>query len=225
MKRWTVGDLMTDTVVTVGEDARYKEIVETLARHAVSAVPVVDAEDRVVGIVSEADLLHKLEFVGLAPHVHLFEGKRRRSGRAKADADTARGLMTSPAVVIGPTESLPAAAELMDVERVKRLPVVDSAARLVGILSRQDLLRTYLRDDAAIRQEVIDEVLDRTLWIEPETVTVGVQRGIVTLGGTVDRRSTVPMAVHLVGCVTGVVDVVSHLTYQYDDTRVTVGVS
>ena len=208
---------MTGTVVTVGERTPYKEIVETLATHAVSAVPVVTDERRVVGIVSEADLLHKMEFAGLEPHVHLLERKQRRVARAKAAADTAGDLMTSPAVVIGTEESLTTAAKRMDAERVKRLPVVDEYGHLVGILSRRDLLRVYLREDGAIAKEITDDVLLRALWIEPGTVTVAVERGVVTLAGTVDRRSTVPLVVHLVETVAGVVEVVDHLTYHHDD--------
>jgi len=218
MKRWTVGDVMTSAVVTVGEDTPYKEIVEKLAAHAVSAVPVVTGEGRVVGVVSEADLLHKMEFAGLEPHVRRLERRRRRVARAKAGADTAGHLMTAPAVVIGPKESLTTAAKLMDAEAVKRLPVVDQSGRLVGILSRRDLLRVYLRDDKAILREVTEDVLLRALWIEPGTVVVHVERGVVTLAGPLDRRSSVPLVVRLVEIVPGVVEVVDHLTYHYDDT-------
>jgi CBS domain-containing protein len=218
MKRWTVEDVMTRAVVTVDEDAPYKEVVETLAEHAVSAVPVVAKDGRVVGIVSEADLLHKMEFAGLEPHVHLLERKRRRTARAKASAETAGDLMTSPAIVIGVPESLTTAAKIMDAERVKRLPVVDEFGHLAGILSRRDLLRVYLRDDDAIRHEVNEDVLLRSLWIEPGTVSVEVERGVVTLAGTVDRRSTVPLVVRMVETVAGVVEVVNHLSYHHDDT-------
>jgi CBS domain-containing protein len=217
MRRWLVRDMMTGTVVAVGESAPYKEIVEKLSEHAVSAVPVVTEDRRVVGIVSEADLLHKMEFAGLEPHLHLLERKRRRVARAKAGADMAADLMTSPAIVIGASESLTTAAKLMDAERVKRLPVVDEQGHLVGILSRRDLLRVYLREDGAILKEVTDDVLLRAMWIEPGTVTVTVERGVVTMAGTVDRRSTVPIVVRLVETVAGVVEVVDHLTYHHDD--------
>lgn len=218
MRRWSVQDVMTTDVVTVDQSAGYKEIVDALAKHAVSALPVVDGDRRVLGVVSEADLLHKMEFAGLEPHVHLLERKRRRTARNKATADTARDLMSAPAVVVRPNEPLANVAKLMDAERVKRLPVVDESGRLVGIISRRDLLRVYLRDDEAIRDEIVTQVLLRTLWIEPNTITVEVSRGVVTLSGTVDRRSTVPLVVRLVEGVGGVVDVVDQLTYHYDDT-------
>jgi CBS domain-containing protein/PII-like signaling protein len=218
MRRWTVKDVMTEKVVSVAEETPYKEIVEMLARHAVSAVPVVDRDRRVLGVVSEADLLHKVEFAGLEPHLRVLERKQRGASRDKASAEVARELMSSPAVVIGRAESVPAAAKLMDREKVKRLPVVDEYGRLTGIVSRRDLLKMYLRGDEAIRDEIIEEVLVRTMWIEPEAVSVTVERGVVTLGGTTDRRSTAEHVARLVASVAGVVDVVDQLGYGYDDT-------
>lgn len=218
MQRWTVKDVMTDGVVSVTEETPYKEIVETLAQNGVSAVPVIDEDRRVIGIVSEADLLHKMEFTGLEPHVHLLERRQRRVARAKAAGDIARDLMSSPAVTVSSGGSLPAVAKMMDDERVKRLPVVDEQGRLVGIVSRSDLLRMYLRDDASIRAEIREQVLRRTMWIDPETITVAVERGIVTLAGTADRRSTAQIAARLCESVVGVVDVVDEIAYDYDDT-------
>jgi len=102
---------------------------------------------------------------------------------------------------------------------IKRLPVVDGQGRLVGIVSRADLLRLFLRDDEAIHREVVDDVLLRALWIDPATVLVTVQDGVVTLVGHLERKSLVPMAIHLTRTVPGVVDVVSQLTYDLDDDR------
>jgi CBS-domain-containing membrane protein len=218
MRRWTVKDVMTENVVSVTDTTPYKEIVELLAQHAVSAVPVVDSAQRVIGIVSEADLLHKIEFTGLEPHVHILERKQRRAARAKAAGDVARDLMSSPAVTISPDASLSAVAKVMDDERVKRLPVVDEQGRLGGIVSRRDLLRVFLRGDEALREEIRSQVLRRTLWVDPDTITVVVERGIVTLSGTADRRSTAQITVRLCESVEGVVEVVDQLRYEYDDT-------
>jgi CBS domain-containing protein len=218
MQRWTVKDVMTTNVVSVTEQTPYKEIVESLAQNAVSAVPVVDDGTRVLGVVSEADLLHKMEFTGLEPHMHLFERKQRRTARAKASGDVARNLMSSPAVVVSSSAPISAVAKTMDEEKVKRLPVVDEEGRLVGIVSRADLLRVYLRDDAAIQDEIREEVVRRTLWIDPDTITATVERGVVTLAGTADRRSTAQIAARLCESVAGVVEVVDQMTYAYDDT-------
>ncbi len=218
MRRWTVKDVMTENVVSVTDTTSYKEIVELLAQHEVSAVPVVDSAQKVIGVVSEADLLHKMEFTGLEPHVHILERKQRRVARAKAAGDVARDLMSSPAVTISPDASLSAVAKLMDDERVKRLPVVDDQGRLSGIVSRRDLLRVYLRSDEAIQDEIRDQVLRRTLWIDPDTITVVVERGVVTLNGTADRRSTAQITVRLCESVGGVTEVIDQLRYEYDDT-------
>lgn len=212
-----VQDVMTGAVVTVGPDTGYKEIVDALVDGAVSAVPVVDDQDHVLGVVSEADLMRKLEYTGGGAQARLFEW-RRRAAREKADGDHAAAVMTAPAVTIGPEASVTEAARTMDERGVKRLPVVDARGRLVGIVSRRDLLRDYLRPDAELRTEITDAVLRRVLLIEPGAVDVEVDRGLVTLRGTTDRRSTAQIAVRLTHLVPGVVDVRDELTYEYDDT-------
>jgi CBS domain-containing protein len=217
MKQWCVSDVMTEKVVAVSADAAFKDVVETLALHGISAMPVVDAGGGVIGVVSEADLLHRVEAAAGEPHHGLLARKRRRAGRATASADAAGDLMSTPAVVVAPSVPVAAAARLMEREGVKRLPVV-AEGRLVGIVSRGDLLRIYRRDDQALREEIVDQVLGRTLWIEPRTVSVSVEKGIVTLRGPADRRSTRDLIVRLVSMVVGVVDVVDELTCTYDDT-------
>lgn len=218
MARWSVEDVMTGHVVSVGADASFKEIVEMLAQHRVSAMPVVDTDGQVVGVVSEADLLHKMELPGLHQGRHLWQRKQRREARGKATGDAARDLMSAPAVTVGLGTAVGMAAHMMEREQVKRLPVVDQPGRLVGIVSRGDLLRVYLRADADIAAEVRDEVLVRTLWIDPASISISVDRGVVTLTGTTDRRSTTDIVVRLTESVPGVVDVVSRLTATYDDT-------
>jgi CBS domain-containing protein len=218
MRRWTVKDVMTEDVVSITETMAFKEIAELLAQHRVSAVPVVDSDKKVIGVVSEADLLHKMEFSGLEPQLRILERKQRRVARTKAAGDVARDLMSSPAVTIGPDASLSEVAILMDDEHVKRLPVVDEQGTLHGIVSRSDLLRVYLRTDGALRDEIKEQVLRRTLWIDPETMTVDVKDGIVTLGGTADRRSTAQIIVRMTETVGGVVEVVDKLAFEYDDT-------
>jgi CBS domain-containing protein len=221
MRKHTVAEVMTTDVVSVPETAGYKEIVAALAHREVSAVPVVNDDGRVVGVVSEADLLYKVEYAGQAPPAgRLWDRKRIRTARTKASADTAVDLMTSPAITVGPRDKVTTAAKLMDAEKVKRVPVVDEQGQLVGIVSRGDVLRLFLRGDDDIRREVRDEVLLRTLWIDPTDIRVDVAQGVVTLGGTLDRRSTIALVVAIVQSVAGVVDVVSHFSYHYDDRKI-----
>jgi CBS domain-containing protein len=216
MKQWKVSDVMTTPVVSVREDTPYAEIVGTLANDKISAVPVQDSFGRVLGVVSEADLLHKVEFIGDEPRV--FEWGSRKANRAKAHASTAEELMTSPAITVQPGSSVVEAARLMEQEHVKRLPVVDEIGRLVGVVSRNDLLRMYLRPDPELRDEIVENVLRRMLWIDPVAVEVDVTGGVVTLGGQVDRKSTAEIAVHVTKGVPGVVGVVDQLAWSYDDT-------
>jgi CBS domain-containing protein len=220
MKRWYVGDVMTRDVVSVGTATGYKEIADLLVRHSISAVPVVEADRRVLGVVSEADLLARLEYADRVPR-HPLALRRLRNGREKAAGDTAVGLMTAPAVTIAATETVTRAARLMDAARVKRMPVVDDDGHLVGIVSRRDLVRMYTRPDPQVRATVTNGVL-RSLWIEPTEVDVAVRAGIVTLTGHLDRRSTADIVVAFTKATPGVVDVVDKLDCDTDD-RDTVG--
>jgi len=145
-----VKDLMTTQVVTAGPATSFKELVARLATHRVSAVPVVDEDRRVLGIVSEADLLLKEEFPDPDQNIPLFWTRRRRLERAKAAGATARDLMTAAVASIFPEATVPEAARRMHTAGVKRLPVVDGDGRLVGIVSRADPPKVFLRADADI---------------------------------------------------------------------------
>jgi CBS domain-containing protein len=221
MKRHTVADVMTRRVVTVTGETGYKQIVETLTSNAVSAVPVVDAGSHVVGVVSEADLLHKVDIAAIEPHGWPLERKRVRIAREKANADFARDLMSAPPITVAESDPVAIAARLMDTEQVKRLPVVDSQGRLVGIVSRSDLLRPYLRSDEDIREEISQGVLLHTMWMDPREFTVAVDQGIVTIRGEVERSSTIPILVGIIRSVPGVVDVIERVSSRLDDDRQT----
>ncbi|WKU06540.1 CBS domain-containing protein [Micromonospora sp. HUAS LYJ1] len=221
MRTWQVDDVMTREVATVGEETPYRVIVDMLIRRGVSAVPVVDDFRRVLGVVSEADLLHKVEHSGAQEERRVFTGRRRRVSREKAGALLARELMTAPAVTTHPGASLPAAARLMDREAVKRLPVLDDLGRLVGIVTRSDLLRVHLRTDAEIREDVVQEVLRRVLAVRDGLVTVQVRDGAVRLDGRLDRRTAAELAEKLAGQVSGVVQVTSTIGYDVDDAGLT----
>jgi CBS domain-containing protein len=213
---------MTPEVVTVDEGASFKEITATMADHRVSALPVLDDEGRVAGIVSEADLLLKEEFHEGPAGGHRFQGRRQRMERAKAAGATAAELMTAPAVTVGPDATVTEAARLLHRHQIKRLPVVDPAGPLLGIVSRADLLKVFLRGDAEIAREVRQEVLLRAMWVDPDSVTVHVRDGVVTLTGQLERRSLIPIAVGLVHGLDGVVGVVDRLSFEVDDSPIMV---
>jgi CBS domain-containing protein len=217
--RRRVREVMTTQVATVGERAPFKQIVRVLAERRISALPVLDAAGRVVGVVSEADLLHKEEFSGGPGGPRPLEARRRRTARAKAAGDRAAELMTAPAVTVGPEATVAEAAKLLERHGIKRLPVVGDAGRLVGIASRADLLKVFLRSDPDIRREVLEDVLLHTMWLDPDAFTVEVRDGVVTLAGPLEFRSLIPIAVRLVHGVDGVVDVVDRLWFEVDDTR------
>jgi CBS domain-containing protein len=219
MRQWKVKDVMTTDVATVFSDTPYSDIVATLAKHKISAVPVIDKSRRVIGVVSEADLLHKVEFIGDS-NQRVFEWGTRKANRAKADGATAMELMTTPAVTVQPGISVVVAAKRLESQKVKRLPVVDDLGRLVGIVSRGDLLKMYLRPDHDLHEDVVENVLRRMLWIDPSAVKVEVHEGVVTLTGNLDRKSTAELAVHVTKTVPGVIRVVNQLTWEYDDTSV-----
>lgn len=199
---------------TSARGRRVQDIAKLLAEYDITAIPVVDADDRPVGVVSEADLLRKeLDPAGLLPVLH-----PRPADRTKQEATTARGLMNSPAITARPQWTVVEAAQVMERHRVKRLPVVDEADRLVGLISRADLLRVFLRGDSAIREEISGDVLVRTLGIAPDSVTVRVVDGRVSLTGSVERKSLIPVAVRMCQGVDGVVDVTEQLSHRTDDT-------
>jgi CBS domain-containing protein len=207
---------MTYGAVSVAEDTPFKEIVEVLETSGVNAVPVVDRSNRVIGLVSSADLVPKIEYAGTTEHGHLFEGRQHREARRKSDATAAAELMTSPATTVLPQTSLVDATRIMN-GGLKRLPVVDDLGRLIGMVTRRDMLKVYLRGDTNIRADIAVNALTNVVGVEPDQVRSEVHDGTVTLRGQVDRRSLVPSVVRAVEQVDGVVAVKSELGYLVDD--------
>lgn len=212
-----VRDVMTTQVRNVYLGSPVKLIADELDAGRISAMPVLDDEANVVGVVSEADLLHKITYQDDTEEwPRLF--RRHRVDRAKAEGLAARDLMTAPAVTISPNASVVEAALLMEQRHIKRLPVVNDLGSLVGIVSRGDLVRLFLRSDEEIRSEVQEEVLDRALLLSSGSASVWVANGIPTLRGRLKRRSDTQLAAELARRVDGVVDVVNELAWEEDDT-------
>ncbi|MFR9793444.1 CBS domain-containing protein [Streptomyces sp. MB22_4] len=218
MHHRTVEELMTRDVVRARRDTSFKELARLLEENDITAVPVVDEMERPMGVVSEADLLRKsadqADPSGLTPIPHLEAWER-----AKAEGARAEELMSAPAVCARPEWTVVEAARLMEVQHVKRLPVVDEADRLVGIVSRADLLRVFLRRDEAIREEINRDLLRGMLLLDPRDVTAEVRDGRVTLAGVVEFKSQIPVVEQLCRGVDGVVSVSGNLTYRTDDAR------
>ena len=212
-----VRDVMTTDVVTVEAWTPFKEIVARLAEHRISAVPVMDNDGRVLGVVTEADLLLKQEHPDPELDIPLAWSKHRRQEREKAAAAVAGKLMTTPAVTVPPTATVTDAARRMHAAGVKRLPVVDEAGRLVGIVSRADLLKVFTRTDEAIRREIMQDVIVGEFMMAPSRFFIHVNDGVVVLQGRVERRSLIPYLVRAVHAVEGVIQVEVRLTYDVDD--------
>ena len=217
MREPTVASVMTANVITVTPETPFKDVVATLSGNGVSAVPVIGPNGRLLGVVSEADLLPKQEFHGGADPVP--HGVARRRARwFRALGLYAAELMTTPTFTIEPDASVTLAARRLAEHRVRRLFVVDKEGWLVGVVSRRDVLGTFLRADDAIRADIEEQVLGAPLGPSPEsTVRVTVRDGVVTVDGEVEKRSDTGSCVYLIRAVPGVVSVRSNLTYRTDD--------
>ena len=204
----TVKDVMTTSVVVVRRSATFKEMASALRRFRVSALPVIDDEEKVIGVVSEADMLAKDALTD--PGV--IDGLMHHKEVHKAGGLTAGDLMTHPAVTVRPGDSVEHAARLMYNLRIKRLPVVDAGGGLVGVISRTDLLAVYDRPDEQIREEIQGLILHEFLE-DPRQFAVTVQDGVVTLLGSPETAALGHHIVGMVRHVQGVVAVRDCLSY------------
>ncbi|MEU3341784.1 CBS domain-containing protein [Streptomyces sp. NPDC002144] len=225
MKHNKVGSVMSTEVVRAAYGTPFKEVARLLGEHRISGLPVVDEDDKVIGVISETDLMARQ-----ADTPDPFEPKRRfrfaaltangRRQTVKAGARTAGQLMSEPPVTVHADNTIVEAARTMAEHRVERLPVLDEEDRLVGIVTRRDLLKVFLRPDAEIRAEVVDEVLVRALWLPPRSIDVSVTEGVVTLAGHMERKSETEIAVSMTRQIDGVVAVVDKLTFRLDDAHI-----
>lgn len=214
-------ELMSTPVVTVTPEASLKKVAERMVAHRVSGVPVVDHSGRLVGIISESDLVSKLEYgekgqglVGLLDQLAHAVGADR-----KLHARTAAELMTSGVVTGGPDASVRELIHLMTNHIVNRIPIVESG-RVIGIVTRADILRTLVRPDAAITEDVRYRLL-HDLWIDPTGLVISTRDGIVTIAGEVTTRSEAELVKHWAAATEGVVDVDARgLRHRTDDRRI-----
>jgi CBS domain-containing protein len=217
-----VDEVMTRDVVIAIEDMPFKDLVQLLLDKGISGIPVVDQGGYLTGIVTEADLLRvggaegpRSVFVEWLLHPKRLERLEALSGDVRA-----RDVMTRDVVAVAPDTPLPEAVKALLRAGVKRLPVTDAEGRVIGIVSRRDLLRPYLRSDEDIREEIVQDVIWQTLWMTPSMLPVIVRDGVVTIEGQVERRSEREILVELVWRVVGVVGVVDRITQRLDDREI-----
>lgn len=217
----TVKDMMTRSVVSVRPETSIREVARLLIEHRISGLPVVDDAGAVVGVVSEGDLLvhgRDVDHVPRRPLARLFgrQSAKKRKLKAKAQARTAGEAMTAPAIMADVTAPVHTAATLMSDHRIKRLPVV-ADGRLVGIVTRADIVRAFVRTDAELAVAIRDEVLLRRMWLDPRDFQVSVTDGIATVKGSVGRRSTATMVKEMVEMLPGIVAVEADVSWSVDD--------
>jgi CBS-domain-containing membrane protein len=210
----TVSDVMTRQVIAAREDADFKEIVAVMRHGHVSALPVLDAENRVIGVVSEADLLAKEAAAG---GQHAVRHRPHRAEERKVSAVRARDLMTRPAVTIDPDATVVEAARMMRARRVKRLVVTDETGHLLGIVSRIDALSVYGRDDDDIRDEIVYDIIIGDCTLNPDAFEVMVRSGIVTISGQAESKAVADQLLEAIRHVEAVVDVRNRISCPPED--------
>jgi len=215
-----VRDVMTHSVVSVYRSTPLKEVAQTLVDNEISGIPVVDVDGAVLGVVSEADLLVKEQGADAIRHRPLarFLGESRdsRAQLVKLRAIFAEEAMTAPAITITSDRPIHEAGAIMSSRHINRLPVVDDG-RLVGIISRADLVRAYVRSDDELAETIRQDVILRIMWLDPALFTVIVQDGVASISGRVERRSTAEMIERSVRMVPGIIDVHSSVSWWLDD--------
>jgi CBS-domain-containing membrane protein len=210
----TVKDVMTTRVVSVKRDTSFRSMAAALRDCRVSAFPVLDDDGKVIGLVSEADMLAK-EALDSEPHgmPGMIAGLLRRKEYEKARGTTAGDLMSRPPIVVAPDDTLERAARLMYTRKVKRLPVVDESGQLVGIIGRSDLLAVFDRSDEEILKAITDDIVLNQFLADPNALHVTVENGVVTLSGVLETSSVGHEIVDQARHAQGVVAVRDRLSY------------
>jgi CBS domain-containing protein len=211
-----VQEIMTSDVLTIGPEAEIRDVARIFVEHGISGLPVCGAGREILGVVSEGDILFKEQGPRGQSMLSRFGGKAPKE-LEKALAIKVSEAMTAPAITTSPHSSVAEAARLMSEHGINRLPVV-KAGELVGIVTRTDLVRAFVRSDNDIRDEIVDDVLRKTLWLDvPEVIRVDVERGAVRLHGHLETSSDASLLVRLVSRVPGVVSVETGLSWATDD--------
>jgi CBS domain-containing protein len=210
-------NLMTRDVITIGADVSLKEAARRTIEAGISGLPVTAADGSLVGMVTEADFVTT-------------EADRRRKKRAgllrlvyrdveiPSQERRVADVMTTDLIVLGPEADHAEAARLMQTEGIKRIPVVEDG-KLVGLVSRSDVLRIFARSDQEIIEEIREHVIGDILWIDPERVDIKSVEGNVVLRGRLETRSDTELLARLTARVDGVASVANHLEFEVDNTK------
>lgn len=213
----TVADVMTARVHVATPLTPFKFLVRLIEENRISAIPIVDQQGRPVGIVSEADLLLKERRRELETSHDPLHARRHGREKEKAAGSIAGEIMTAPPLTIPAGTSLAEAARFMQQRNVRRLIVVDDRGKIAGIVSRSDLLQVFLRTDAEVLSEIVDDLIPAILMTAERAVAVTVENNVVALKGEVDRKSDADILGRLTCEVDSVVDVINQLTYRWND--------
>jgi CBS domain-containing protein len=215
MKAAKAADVMVSKVITVGPDTAVREIANVLFTNRISAVPVVDDDGVLVGIVSEGDLIHRVEVGTDREYSWWFKLVSNKGMMArdylKSHATRAADVMTKHVVSVPPDMPLGELASLLERHGIKRVPIVDSSGKLVGIVSRADLVHALAnwRSDIAVEPSVADSTLRERIRTEITShlladvsqINVIVRDGVVELwgdAGSRDEKDAIRVAAELV---------------------------
>lgn len=214
-----VRDLMTTDPVTTTPDASLKEAARLMVHNQVSGLPVVEG-DRLVGVVTEGDYLRREADREQPYRLSLLEAMFGDASSEPSPIEKVSEVMTDKVFTIGPDATISEAARVMSKRGIKRLPVLDDEQRLIGIISRADVVNAFTKPDEVIEDEIREDIVRRLLFLEPDAVDVAVSDGVVTLSGRLENRTEAHLLEELSRRISGVVKVDSHLEFEVDDERV-----
>jgi CBS domain-containing protein len=215
--RTLVSEVMTSPALVISARSTFKQAVTRLQDARITAAPVVDDDHRVVGVVSVSDLMLKEERERLESRAQEDGSWAARTAELKAAGRTVQDVMSRPAIVVRPLARVDEAARIMRERGLHRLPVVDEGDHPVGVVTRGDLLKVFLRSDDELQRDILDGLVVSALSIDPSELEVTVAGGVVRLAGRVQRRSDASRLKQLVPLIDGVVAVDSTISYAQDD--------
>lgn len=214
-----VKDLMTTDLITIGRESSLKEAARRMIEAGVSGLPVTDAARNLEGVITEADFV-KTESGRRSPsRARLLRWFSNGTQKIPSSERLVEDVMTEEVITLGPNADHAEAARLMEQARIKRVPIVDTDGRVIGIVSRSDILRAFARSDSEIIEEIVDHIICDVLWIDPRRVQVSSIEGNVSLTGHLETRGDVTLLQDLVRRVDGVVSLASSLTWEIDNTK------